>query len=86
LIDQVISLPDGVLLANHAHKRFRGIINMQVLVQGIAIAAHQDRFTLFNPVDPGEIPANLPDHTLHWAIGGGRFYNHNREFLTIIGF
>jgi hypothetical protein len=66
-------------------KGLRYVVHVQVLVQGVAVAADQDRLAFADAIDPLEIPADLAHHALHRAIGGGRLENDCRELFGVPG-
>ena len=84
-VDQMIDLADALRLAEDVGKPQGGIVDVQVLVQGVAVAADQQRFTLANPVDPGKLPGDLAQQALFGAVGGRGLENGDREALPLIG-
>src|SRR5262245_60285223 len=56
MVHQMIALADAMLPPENVGKPQGGVVDVQVLVHGIAVAADHERFSLANPVNPGKIP------------------------------
>src|SRR4029434_10376375 len=78
-------LAETTRLSEDVGKPQGGVLNIQVLVRGVAVAGDQERFALANPVNPGKLPGDLAEQAWCTALGRGRFDNGDREALVVVG-
>ena len=83
--DDVVGLADAGRVGQHAQKSRGGIVDVQMLVQRVAVPAEQQRLSPANAVQPAEVPGNLPDQPLLRAIGGRRLENDNWKAFAVVG-
>jgi len=82
---QVVGLPEALCLAEDLGKAAGGILDVQVLMQGVPLATDDDRLALADAIDPRKLPGDLPQHPLHGAIGGRGFENGDGEAVARSG-
>src|SRR4029453_13299889 len=76
---QVVRLSETLRLAKDLDKASGGILDVQVLMQGVPLTTDDDRLALVDAIDPRKLPGDLPQHPLYGAIGGRGFENGDGE-------
>jgi hypothetical protein len=82
---QMRALAETLLPAEDMGKPPGGLLDVQVLVQGAAVATDQERFALANPGHPGHLPGDLAQEALGGAVGRGRLDDGDGEALPVMG-
>ena len=84
-VDQMIDLANALRPPDEVSEPQGGVVDVQVLMHGVAVVAYQERFPLANPVNPGKIPGDLAQQPLRGAIGRRRLDNGDGEALAVVG-
>ena len=85
LAHEVVRLAEALRLAQDLGKAAGGILDVQVLMQGVPLATDHDRLALADAIDPRKLPGDLPQHPLQRAIGGRGLENGDGETVAFIG-
>src|SRR4029453_13364537 len=68
---QVVRLSATLRLAKDLDKASGGILDVQVLMQGVPLTTDDDWLALADAIDPRKLPGHLPQHALPRGFGGG---------------